>query len=470
MIRRLIALVVVAALLLIGLVYALNHRDEATDDAAAASGATAQPSADLVARGEYLTRAGDCLGCHTPRGAAPYSGGRGIETPFGTVYAPNLTPDRQTGIGAWTASDFWRALHNGRSRDGRLLYPAFPYPNYTRVARADADAMFAYLRSLTPVARANRPHALRFPFDLQASLAIWRALYFRPGAYVPDPGRPAAWNRGAYLVEGLGHCNACHSSRNVLGAPAGPLDLAGGLIPVQNWYAPSLTAPDEASVADWDTRHVVDLLKIGVSARGTVMGPMTEVVLNGTQYLSEADLLAMTAFLKALPVTRPARTGDAPPPDPQSRSRGAKLYEDHCLACHGEKGDGVRRRLSAARRQPIGDDGVAGEPRPHRARGRVSAGHRRQSAAVRHAAVRDDAGQRRRRRSAVVHPHRVGQPGRRRLRGRGQPLPRGGAALRARAQNGMSSSMLSKPVDDFAAGLDAAAPPAGREAGAGRSA
>jgi mono/diheme cytochrome c family protein len=128
----------------------------------------------------------------------------------------------------------------------------------------------------------------------------------------------------------------------VLGAPAGPLDLAGGLIPVQNWYAPSLTAPDEASVADWDTRDVVDLLKNGVSARGTVMGPMTEVVLNGTQYLSEADLLAMAAFLKALPVTRPARTEAPTPPDPPSRARGAKLYEDHCLACHGERGEGVR--------------------------------------------------------------------------------------------------------------------------------
>jgi len=340
MIRRLLGFALVAALLLVGLVYALNHRDEATHDDAAGAAAS---SPDLVARGEYLTRAGDCLGCHTPRGALPYSGGRGIETPFGTVFAPNLTSDPQTGIGAWSSADFWRALHNGRSRDGRLLYPAFPYPNYTRVERADADAMFAYLRSLRPVVQANRPHALHFPFNLQASLAIWRALYFQPGVYVPDPSRPADWNRGAYLVEGLGHCNACHSSRNVLGAPAGPLDLAGGLIPVQNWYAPSLTAPDEASVADWAVRDVVDLLKTGVSARGTVMGPMTEVVLNGTQYLSEADLLAMTAFLKALPVTRPARREPASAPEPESRARGAKLYEQHCLACHGEKGEGVPR-------------------------------------------------------------------------------------------------------------------------------
>jgi hypothetical protein len=132
----------------------------------------------------------------------PYAGGRGIETPFGTVYAPNLTPDSQTGLGQWSASDFWRALHNGRSRDGRLLYPVFPYPNYTRVVRADSDAMYAYLRSLPPVVQASPPHTLGFPFNLQASLAIWRALYFKPGVYTADPARPAEWNRGAYLVEG----------------------------------------------------------------------------------------------------------------------------------------------------------------------------------------------------------------------------------------------------------------------------
>lgn len=340
--QRLFALALLALLALAGLVVALNLRDE--DDATGA--AAAGIAADLIARGEYLTRAGDCLGCHTVRGGAPYAGGRGVETPFGTVYAPNLTPDPQTGLGNWTAADFWRALHNGRSRDGRLLYPAFPYPNYTKVARADADAMYAYLRSLAPVPRPNQAHGLAFPFNLQASLAIWRALYFDPGVYKPDPARPPEWNRGAYLVEGLGHCNACHSRRNALGAPAGPLDFAGGLIPVQNWYAPSLTSADEASVADWDARHVVDLLKTGVSARGMVMGPMTEVVQNGTQYLSDADLAAMTHFLKALPVTRSARSNDAAndaamaPGEPQ-QTRGAKLYETLCAQCHGEKGAGV---------------------------------------------------------------------------------------------------------------------------------
>jgi mono/diheme cytochrome c family protein len=202
--------------------------------------------------------------------------------------------------------------------------------------------MYAYLRSLPPVVQPNAPHDLAFPFSLQPALAVWRALYFDPGVFRPEPARSAQWNRGAYLVEGLGHCNACHSRRNVLGAPAGPLDLAGGLIPVQNWYAPSLTSTDESSVADWETRHVVDLLKTGISARGMVMGPMTEVVQNGTQHLNEADLAAMAEFLKALPRTRSAFAERTPPaPDPQAQARGGRLYEKHCAQCHGEGGRGV---------------------------------------------------------------------------------------------------------------------------------
>jgi mono/diheme cytochrome c family protein len=342
--RRVAAVLLGALFIAAAVVVALNLRDEdqGADSPSAAAIATRTP-ADLVARGEYLARAGDCIGCHSARGGVPYAGGRGIETPFGTVYAPNLTPDPETGLGRWSANDFWRALHNGRAPDGRLLYPVFPYPNYTRVVRADSDAMYAYLRSLPAVAQPNRPHELGFPFNLQAALAVWRALYFKPGVYVPDSARSAEWNRGAYLIEGLGHCNACHSSRNALGAPAGPLDLAGGLIPVQNWYAPSLTAADESSVADWDARDVVALLKTGVSARGAVLGPMSEVVLNSTQYLSDSDLAAMTTFLKALPANRAARppAGPAPAIRTETQARGAALYEKHCVGCHGERGEGV---------------------------------------------------------------------------------------------------------------------------------
>ena len=342
-----------ASVAAVALVYWLNVRGEEGPGARPAAPA-AMPSEAQIARGAYIARAGNCMGCHTTTGGAPYAGGRGVPTPFGTVYAPNLTPDANTGIGAWSAADFWRALHHGRSRDGRLLYPAFPYSNYTRVTREDADALHAYLRSLPAVAQPNRAHELRFPFDQQAALAVWRALYFRPTVHTPDATRSAEWNRGAYLVEGLGHCNACHASRNALGATASPLDLAGGLIPVQNWYAPSLTSAREASVAAWDLADITALLKTGVAAPHgalvAVAGPMAEVVIGSTQHLTDPDLRAMAGYLKALPQT--AQTGEHRAAGVPGLSTitsttaalagpGAKLYEQHCADCHGERGEGV---------------------------------------------------------------------------------------------------------------------------------
>jgi mono/diheme cytochrome c family protein len=342
--RPLAALVVAlagAALLAAGTVVWLNRDDDLVRADGASDSAAAQ-APDAIARGAYLVRAGSCYGCHTEPGGAPYAGGRVIETPFGIVNAPNLTPDA-TGLAGWSADDFWRALHNGRARDGRLLYPAFPYPNYTRLERADADAMFAYLQSLAPVAHPNRPQALSFPFDRQVSLAIWRALFFRPARFAADPARSAQWNRGAYLVETLGHCNACHSQRNAFGATAGPLDLAGGLIPIQNWYAPSLRDDAEAGVGDWPESEVVALLQTGLSARGSVQGPMAEVVARSTQYLNGADLAAMASYLVALaPARGDARDSERRGAGPAVASeRGAKLYAANCAGCHGERGEGV---------------------------------------------------------------------------------------------------------------------------------
>jgi mono/diheme cytochrome c family protein len=327
---------VLGLLLLLGVcLFVLNLRDE---DALTEAQIDATP--ELVARGEYLARAGNCLGCHTSRGGEPYAGGRAIDTPFGTVYSSNLTPDMATGLGGWTPAHFWRALHNGRSRDGRLLYPAFPYTNYTVVTRQDADALYAYLRSLKPVPQANRSHGLRFPFNTQPALAVWRALYFSPSRLQNDATKSPEWNRGAYLVQGLGHCNACHGSRNALGATGGALDLGGGLIPMQNWYAPSLSDPHEAGVAEWPTQHIVDLLKNGVTPRASVLGPMAEVVSGSTQHLSDADLHAMATYLQSLPPTRGEKN-----PQPVAESavlgRGGKLYAEHCADCHGDDGEGV---------------------------------------------------------------------------------------------------------------------------------
>ena len=323
-----------------GTIWSLNVNDEVDVKTPMAYA----PSDSLIAHGAYLARAGNCVACHTVRGGPSYAGGLAIATPFGTVFTSNLTPDANTGIGSWSSAYFWRALHNGRSKSGRLLYPAFPYPSYTQVTRDDSDAIFAYLRSLPAVEQTNRPNTLRFPFNLQSALAVWRALYFKPGVYQPDASHSAEWNRGAYLVKGLGHCSDCHSPRDALGGTRPSLALAGGLIPVQNWYAPSLQSPKEAGVGDWSLEHIVSLLKNGVAPGASVSGPMAEVVLRSTQYLNQQDLGAMAQYLKALSVSNPQPEAPAPARPASASStteKAAKLYEEHCAQCHGDKGQGV---------------------------------------------------------------------------------------------------------------------------------
>lgn len=334
----------VLAVGMVAVVWTLNVADEVNVNIPVALA----PNDNQVARGAYLATAGNCMACHTARGGQQYAGGLGIQTPFGTVFTSNLTPDANTGIGSWSSAHFWRAMHNGRSKSGRLLYPAFPYTSYTQVTREDSDAMFAFLRSLPAVTQPNRPHTLRFPFNSQAALAVWRALYFTPGVFEPDTSRTAEWNRGAYLVTGLGHCSACHSQRDALGGIRNSLALAGGLIPMQNWYAPSLTSPHEAGLSEWRQDDIVSLLKTGVAPGATVSGPMAEVVLRSTQHLSAPDLRAMADYLKALPGAKAnpepaapaqavARTADAQ----GNTEKAAKLYEQHCAQCHGDKGQGV---------------------------------------------------------------------------------------------------------------------------------
>jgi mono/diheme cytochrome c family protein len=390
--KRLLYLAAAAALLGAAIAWAWP-REQAV---ASRSPADYAMTPDNLARGAYLARAGDCMACHTVRGGTPYAGGRAIETPFGRLYAPNITPDRDTGIGAWNANDFWRALHNGKSRDGRLLYPAFPYTNYTRVTRPDADALFAYLRSLAPVRQANPAHDLRFPYNQQLTLAGWRLLYFKPGVHADDPGRDAAWNRGAYLVGGLGHCSACHSNRNSLGAVEGP--LTGGLIPMQGWYAPSLSSNAEAGLGSWDSAQIVQLLKTGVSPRATVFGPMAEVVAQSLQHLTDADLAAMASYLKSLPATPDPQRGEAvvDAAGKQVLEQGRKIYGEHCVDCHGANGQGAPPAwppLAGNRALTMDESvnairivlnggfapGTAGNPRPY---GMPAYGHRLSDAEV----------------------------------------------------------------------------------------
>jgi len=337
----LLTLIVLAAVCA-GALVAMNLRGEdPLPEQAKAFEATPQQ----VERGRYLALAGNCAGCHTTRGGQPYAGGPPIETPFGTIYSSNLTSDAKTGIGGWSSAHFWRAMHNGRSKDGRLLYPAFPYPNFTKVTREDSDAIYAYLRTVAPAPAPNLAHRLRFPYDTQAALAVWRALSFKPEPFVANAGKPAEWNRGAYLVDGLGHCIACHGARNSLGATETKLGLSGGLIAVENWYAPSLTDKHQAGVAGWPTADVVALLKTGTAPGGSVMGPMADVVFRSTQHLSEADLTAMAGYLKDLPevpkADEPARTPTPIRRDAGTMARGGKIYDQRCAYCHGDQGQGA---------------------------------------------------------------------------------------------------------------------------------
>ena len=307
-----------------------------------------------IERGRYLSVLGNCQACHTQRGGQAFAGGQGIATPFGTVYGSNLTPS-PSGLGAWTADDFWRALHHGQAPDGRWLNPAFPYTNTTHINRADSDALYAYFRTLPTADTPNTPSDLRWPFNTQVALLVWRTLYFRSGnpqATLADVASSASL-RGAYLVNGLAHCSACHAPRNALGGNRHMLDLSGGLIPVQNWYAPSLMNPNEAGMQDWPLEDIVALFRDGTSRDHLVTGPMAEVVQHSTQRWRDTDLLAMATYLKQLPRQATPSASQRTTPDGVSAARGAKLYEDKCVACHGSQGQGVRLASGAWAYPPL---------------------------------------------------------------------------------------------------------------------
>ncbi|MGI4812920.1 MAG: c-type cytochrome [Janthinobacterium lividum] len=332
------ATVAVAAAALLPIVLPLGNQGFGT-----AMAASNTPNADLIKRGEYLARAADCMACHTVRGGKFLAGGYALPTPFGTLFTPNLTPDDETGLGKWTSDDFYRAMHTGRAKDGSLLYPAFPFTSYTKMTRPDTDAIFAYLRSVPPVHQENRPNELRFPFNNRNLLIGWRTLFFREGEFQPDATKSAEWNRGAYLVEGPGHCAMCHTSINPLGGANSGAAFAGGLIPLQNWYAPSLTSDKEAGLGSWNTQDIVDLLKTGVSSRGAVFGPMAEVVHNSLQYLSDSDVRAMAVFLQTLPRKEAPEILQLETSEKFGQAllgQGKKVYADNCAKCHGIDGAG----------------------------------------------------------------------------------------------------------------------------------
>jgi mono/diheme cytochrome c family protein len=340
--RILLAIVILALVLGIAFLVLRPRTHVLTQGNGQRATAATNATTRVINKGEYLARAGDCVACHTAPGGMEFAGGRAMPTPFGNIYVPNITPDEETGIGLYTADEFYRMMHTGVARDGKLLYPAMPFASYTKVTREDSDAIYAYLMSVPPIRQQNRPHELRFPYNKRELLVGWRTLYFREGEYEPDPAQNAQWNRGAYLVQGLGHCAMCHTAVNALGGSSESKAFEGGMIPNQNWYAPSLTSNREAGLGDWSIRDITDLLQVGVSRRGTVYGPMAEVVYNSLQYLSDEDVQAMAVYLKALP----QRDAEAPPTSqarmvaPEVMELRRRVYEKQCAVCHGNEGKG----------------------------------------------------------------------------------------------------------------------------------
>ncbi len=237
-------------------------------------GAVAWTAQDDVKRGEYLARAGDCISCHSADTGTPYAGGLPMHTPFGIIYTPNITPDKETGIGTMTADEFYRVMHEGIGQHGEYLYPVMPFTFYTKMTRKDVDAIYAYLQSLAPVSKKNRGLALHFPFDIRMSMLGWRELFFRPGIYEPDTRKSKEWNRGAYLVEGPGHCGACHSPRNVFGAIEKTRAFTGARI--DDWFALNLSNDLRSGLGSWNVDEIAEVLETGASRRKgvTALGPM----------------------------------------------------------------------------------------------------------------------------------------------------------------------------------------------------
>lgn len=291
----------------------------------------------LIERGRYVAVAADCVACHSLPGGKPYAGGSPLYTPFGTLVAPNITPDRETGIGNWTEEDLRRTLREGIGRGGKRLYPAMPYPAYTRMTDDDIRALWTYLRTLEPVSNAVEANQLPFPFNIRLLMAGWNLLNFEPERFKPDPDKSPEWNRGAYLVQSLGHCGTCHTPKTMLGADDTDRALQGANL--QGWYAPAIAADPRQGIGDWTTDQLVAYLKTGANHQTLASGPMAEAIQNSTSKLTDADLQSIAAYLldrKPPEAGAPARLAT----DDGRMRTGEAVYADTCMACHGGDGKG----------------------------------------------------------------------------------------------------------------------------------
>ncbi|WP_300298791.1 cytochrome c [Ferrovibrio sp.] len=261
-------------------------------------------SADPVQRGAYVFRAGGCFECHTDtkNKGQPLAGGRGLPTPFGTFFSPNITPDPETGIGRWSEADFVKAMRKGLSPAGENYFPSFPYTAFAKITDADMQALWAYLRAQPPVRQANKPHDVPFPFNLRLAVWGWKLLYFDGKPFVADPAKPAAWNRGAYLVNALGHCGECHTQRNLLGGLKSDRMFAGSTDGAEGKSVPNITPHPSAGISRWSEKDIADFIGSGMTPDGDFTGGlMGDVVAESTKYLTAGDRLAIAVYLKSLP-------------------------------------------------------------------------------------------------------------------------------------------------------------------------
>ncbi|KVN26500.1 alcohol dehydrogenase [Burkholderia stagnalis] len=339
---------------------------------ASATSAAPQSADALVARGAYLARAGDCVACHTASGGKPFAGGLKFDTPIGAIYSTNITPDPKTGLGGWTLGEFDRALRAGVRKNGDTLYPAMPFPSYARLTGDDVKALYAYfMHGVAPVQQENRPVDIVWPLSMRWPLGFWRKLFAptpKPFDAAPYPDPVLA--RGAYLVQGLGHCGACHTPRaptmqeRGLTDADGPDFLAGGAA-IDGWVPTSLRGEPRTGFGAWTEAEIVQFLKTGRTARTAAFGGMTDVVGHSMQHLTDDDLTAIARYLKTLPpkvqgetpyaydaaAAKALQAGDASKP-------GAAVYRDNCMACHRSDGRGYTRVFPALGGNPVvqGDD------------------------------------------------------------------------------------------------------------------
>jgi mono/diheme cytochrome c family protein len=306
---------------------------------ALAGARAAEPSEETIVRGKALVLAADCTSCHTADPAKPFAGGKRIDTPFGAIYSPNITPDRDTGIGGWSEQDFYRALRSGVAPDGSRYYPAFPYPNFSKLTRDDILAIRAYLSTVAPVQNKAPPPALRFPLNFRVVMRVWNFFFFRPGILEPDQQKGTDWNRGRYLVEALGHCGACHTPKNILGADKRGRAYGGGM--VGDWFAPRLDGAERSGLKSWSVDDIVEYLQSGRNAKSHAGGLMAEVVVNSTSKMSEADAKAIAVYLKGLPAGAPEVT--VPAPTDAEMNTGKEVYNHNCVACHEVDGSSAPR-------------------------------------------------------------------------------------------------------------------------------